>query len=234
MLLKEVYAFTDSFTSTAPSGPPTNFQVRADTTRSLVLSWDPPLPQHQNGIVRRYIVTINNGTQLTNYSTTDNSYRVTAQIKPFRSYNCSVAAETIGIGPATEVVAVQTPEDSKCFPTIIFCPSMVWNCIILFLHAVPETAPLQFRVEATDPRTLVLSWEAPNPEDRNGIIRQYTVNITELETGTLLQLVSDNTTITAFPQHPYYTYSCIVAAETRVGLGPYTSPSSVRMPEDGE
>ena len=208
--------------------------MRADTSRSLVLSWNPPLPQHQNGIVRWYIVTINNGTQLTNYSTTANSYRVTAQIKPFRSYNCSVAAETIGVGPATEDAAVQTPEDSKCFPTIVFCHSMVWNCIILFLHAVPETAPLQFRVEATDSRTLVLSWEAPNPEDRNGIIRQYTVNITELDTGTLTQLVTNDTTITAFSQHPHYTYSCVVAAETSVGVGPFTSSRAVQMPEDGK
>ena len=111
---------------------------------------------------------------------------------------------------------------------------MVWNCIILFLHAVPETAPLQFRVEATDSRTLVLSWEAPNPEDRNGIIKQYTVNVTELDTGTLTQLVTNDTTITAFSQHPYYTYSCVVAAETSVGLGPFTSSRAVQMPEDGK
>ena len=44
--------------SAVPSGPPTNFQVRADTSRSLVLSWNPPLPQYQNGIVRKYIVTV--------------------------------------------------------------------------------------------------------------------------------------------------------------------------------
>jgi len=109
-----------------------------------------------------------------------------------------------------------------------------YGIAILLLDAVPETAPLQFRVEATDPRTLILSWEAPNPEDRNGIIRQYTVNITELDTGMLTQLVTNDTTITAFPQHPYYTYSCVVAAETSVGLGPYTSPRAVQMPEDGK
>jgi len=211
VILKELYAFTDSFTSIAvPSGPPTNFQVRADTTRSLVLSWDPPLPQHQNGIVRLYTVTIilNNSAQV--LTSTASTVRVTAQIKPFRNYLCSVAAETIGVGPATEDVAIQTPED------------------------FPETAPLQFRVEAIDSRTLVLSWEAPNPEDRNGIIRQYTVNITELDTRTLTQLVTNDTTITAFSQHPYYTYSCVVAAETSVGLGPFTSSRAVQMPEDGK
>ena len=55
-----------------------------------------------------------------------------------------------------------------------------------------------------------------------------------METGTQFQLVTDNTTITAFSLHPYYTYSYTVAAETSVGLGPYTSPRAVRMPEDGK
>ena len=101
-------------------------------------------------------------------------------------------------------------------------------------HAVPETAPLNLSVQATDSRTLILNWEPPLSEDRNGIIINYTVNITEMETGTQFQLVTDNTTITAFSQHPYYTYSYTVAAETSVGLGPYTSPRAVRMPEDGK
>ena len=79
-----------------------------------------------------------------------------------------------------------------------------------------------------------MSWEPPLPEDRNGIIINYTVNITEMETGTQFQLVTDNTTITAFSLHPYYTYIYTVAAETSVGLGPYTSPRAVRMPEDGK
>ena len=120
------YSFIDSLTSIAvPSGPPTNFLVRADTTRSLVLSWDPPQQQHQNGIVRQYIVTItlNNSAQITNFTTTANSYRVMAPIKPFRTYLCSVVAETIGTGPATEDAAVQTPEDSKCFGAQNVCPS---------------------------------------------------------------------------------------------------------------
>ena len=101
-------------------------------------------------------------------------------------------------------------------------------------HAVPETAPLNLSVQATDSQTLVLSWEPPLPEDRNGIIINYTVNITEMETGTQFQLVTDNTTITAFSLHPHYTYSCTVAAETSVGLGSYTTPRPVQMPEDGK
>ena len=109
----------------APSGPPTNFQVRADTSRSLVLSWDPPLPHHQNGIVRMYTVTISNNTvQLANISTTANGVRIAAQIRPFRTYICSVVAKTVAVGPATENIAVQTPEDSEC----LYIYALQWLC----------------------------------------------------------------------------------------------------------
>ena len=102
----------------APSGPPTNFRVRADTSRSLVLSWDPPLPHHQNGIVRMYTVSValNNSAQITTIPTTANTIRVTALIRPFRTYICSVVAATVAVGPPTQNVTVQTPEDSK-YPT---------------------------------------------------------------------------------------------------------------------
>ena len=59
-------------------------------------------------------VALNNSVQLTNVSTTANSARITALIRPFRTYICSVVAETVAHGPATENVIV-TPEDSKCF-----------------------------------------------------------------------------------------------------------------------
>ena len=110
----------------------------------------------------------------------------------------------------------------------------ILNLLQFCSYSVPETAPLQFTVQATDSRILVLSWEPPLPEDRNGIITNYTINITEMETGTQSQLVADNTTITALPLHPHYTYSCTVAAETSVGLGPYTALRAVQMPEDGK
>ena len=99
----------------APSDPPTNFQVRADSSRSLILSWGPPLPHQQNGIVRMYTVSValNNSTQITTIPTTANTIRVTALIRPFRTYICSVVAETVAVGPPTQNVTIQTPEDSK-------------------------------------------------------------------------------------------------------------------------
>ena len=56
--------------------------------------------------------------------------------------------------------------------------------------------------------------------------------ITEVETGTITTLFTEATNLTVNSLHPYYTYSCIVAAET-TGLGPYSHPVDVQLPETG-
>ena len=69
-------------------------------------------------------------------------------------------------------------------------------------------------------------------EERNGIIRRYIINITELNSGNEYQLEDGNTEITVQDLHPFYRYSYSVAAET-VALGPSTPGSIIEMPEDG-
>ena len=56
--------------------------------------------------------------------------------------------------------------------------------------------------------------------------------ITEVETGTITTLFTEATNLTVNSLHPYYTYSCIVAAET-TGLGPYSHPVDIQLPETG-
>ena len=82
-------------------------------------------------------------------------------------------------------------------------------------------------------RALILTWSPPPPEDRNGIIRKYLINISAVESGEhFYQLTSNTTAVVVDGLHPYYTYSCIVAALT-VGTGPFTEVSTVQLPEDG-
>ena len=69
--------------------------------------------------------------------------------------------------------------------------------------------------------------------DRNGDIRQYLINITEIDTGNSWQVAVVDSFTTVESLHPFYSYSIIVAAET-VALGPFTSPIIVEMPEDGK
>ena len=73
-------------------------------------------------------------------------------------------------------------------------------------------------------------WEPP--EDPNGDIREYRVNVTEEETGRMFQLITSTTSITIGSLHPYYTYNCTVVAVT-IGPGPFSSVITVRTAEDG-
>ena len=98
----------------------------------------------------------------------------------------------------------------------------------------PTGPPEEFVVEILNARTLLLTWKAPEPLNRNGIIRKYVVNITELETGAVFHLVTEELNVTVHPLHPFYAYNCIVAAETIIGQGPFTSALRVEMPEDGK
>ena len=103
-------------------------------------------------------------------------------------------------------------------------------CIIC--AAVPSGSPQSISAEPTDPSTLVLSWQPPLSEERNGIVRLYIINVTELESGAFEQHVSIHQTITISSLHPYYIYRYSVAAQT-VALGPFSEPALVQMPEAG-
>ena len=97
----------------APSGPPANFQARALDSRSIQLSWDPLPSALQNGIIRHYRVTILDiAGQARVINTTETSVNVAA-LNPFTMYTCTVAAETIAVGPSTLPVQIVTPQDGK-------------------------------------------------------------------------------------------------------------------------
>ena len=106
--------------------------------------------------------------------------------------------------------------------------------LLHFCSVVPSGPPQGVEVQSETSTTLVLSWQPPAPENQNGIIIHYIVNITEMETGRLLSFTAVNTTtLSVSTLHPFYTYTCIVAAVT-VGLGPYSAPVEVELPEDGK
>ena len=98
----------------APSGSPANFKARTLDSRSIQLSWDPLPLALQNGIVRQYIVTIVDiaGDAIV-VNTTATSVNIAA-LNPFTMYTCTVAAETIAVGPSTLPFEIVTPQDGKC------------------------------------------------------------------------------------------------------------------------
>ena len=79
---------------------------------------------------------------------------------------------------------------------------------------------------------ITLSWD-PLPSDQtNGYIRHYVITVTVHETASEFQEQSNHTQVTLQSLHPYYTYTCRVAAVT-TGPGPYTGNFTIQLPEDG-
>ena len=77
-----------------------------------------------------------------------------------------------------------------------------------------------------------LMWNAPPPEDHNGIIRHYAIHIIEVNTGMEYSLTSAVTQKAINFLHPYYNYTCAVSAVTNQ-LGPFSIELNVRTSEDG-
>ena len=81
--------------------------------------------------------------------------------------------------------------------------------------------------------SIFISWDPPDLDSQNGIITEYRINITELETGNLISLISFNTLITVQFLHPYYTYVCVVSAVTNAE-GPSSEELVITTPQDGK
>ena len=96
-----------------PSGPPANFTLSPLSSTSVQLSWDLPLPEHRNGIVRQYTVHVELPVgEILTYMTSSTSYAVSS-LRPYTTYFFSVAAVTIGAGPTTERIVAQTTTDGN-------------------------------------------------------------------------------------------------------------------------
>lgn len=78
----------------------------------MSISWAPPQSDRQNGIVLHYLVTVTSAldTIMRNVSSSQHSV-VISGLKPYTLHNCTLQAETIGLGPPSLIVQVQTPED---------------------------------------------------------------------------------------------------------------------------
>ena len=81
---------------------------------------------------------------------------------------------------------------------------------------------------------MLLEWDLLPPGLSNGVVREYRINITEMETGLEFQLCTDADTseLLVGPLHPFYTYHFTLVAFT-VEPGPTTDVITVRTEEAG-
>ena len=103
----------------------------------------------------------------------------------------------------------------------------------MITHAVPSGPPQNVSGVSISSTAIALSWSAPLFEDRNGVIRHYIVNVTELETGYEFGEVTTHMARTYSSLHPYYTYEFSVYAVT-VGTGPAAEHVRVTTMEDSK
>jgi len=107
-----------------------------------------------------------------------------------------------------------------------------WCSSFTFQSVAPSAAPVSPSGQAIGTTTIMLTWSPPPAEDQNGIIRNYVINITELETGMAFHYTSSSTSILVYSLHPFYRYVVTIAAVT-VGQGPATIAFTVQTWEDG-
>ena len=100
--------------SKAPASAPTNITGHATDSTTIVLSWSPPPPGDQNGIIRSYNISVieqDTGREFSRDSVnTEESFH---SLHPFYIYSVTVTATTVAPGPPSLPIIVQTEEDSK-------------------------------------------------------------------------------------------------------------------------
>ena len=189
--------------------------------------------EHHNGVITEYRVnvTVTNTEEQFQLSTGDTEITI-SNLHPYYLYMCTVTAVTVAEGPYTASIAVRTAEAGnistsnevtmvrtiKCFWGFFFG---VYKFFFFFFTA-PSATPLSFQVIVLNATSILLEWNAPPADARNGIVRKYRVVISNLATGDEIQEFAFAEHLTVHALLPYNTYRCKVAAYT-TAIGPFTA-----------
>ena len=81
-------------------------------SRSIFLSWEPPVADQQNGILRHYFISLASdaGTETRNITSSQRSLTITG-LRSYTEYSCTVRAGTVRVGPPTAALLRTTFED---------------------------------------------------------------------------------------------------------------------------
>ena len=113
----------------------------------------------------------------------------------------------------------------------------MYRCIVYTFcfrfNAAPSSPPTNVLAFAIDYDSIKILWQPPEASNQNGIIREYTVNLTETDTGTVYNLISFNNSVIAESLHANYNYSISVRAVT-ISPGPFSEPVFVLTNENGK
>ena len=220
------------FHSIVPSNTPQSFKVQVSSARSATFSWDPPPRIDQNGNITLYVLNITEVETDESFQAYTENTNITIMLKPFSAYICVIAAQnSAGTGPFSSTLQLTTLEEGLWHSSNYADDSIVPQPLhVVILPTAPTSPPYNVTAEVMDSTTIFLMWLPPPTENRNGIIREYLINLEEKETRKLLERTSFSESITVFSLHPYYTYRVQTAAKT-IATGPFSKELLLMTPE---
>jgi len=210
-----------------PSAPPLGFVGSARSESEIMIQWQPPAEDAQNGDILGFIVRY----RLYGYHDSPWSYRNISQpaqrnyliteLITWKDYEVQIAAyNRKGVGLYTEPIKMKTRE------------------------GVPEAAPTNIRAQATGSTTVKVWWLPPDPQKINGINQGYKLQAWEGDP----QLVKDPVkTVTVHPNvlaplseqtamiqdlSPWTAYNVTVLCFTSPGDGVRSHGELVRTEQD--
>ena len=100
--------------SPAPDSPPQHPSAIALSPTSIHITWDPPVLQDHNGVIREYRINVTEAlTGLQIQEITNQTQIIIDGLKPYHIYHCYIVAVTVDEGPYTVAVSVLTEEAGK-------------------------------------------------------------------------------------------------------------------------
>ncbi len=127
-----------------------------------------------------------------------------------------------------------------CFDLLLSIPhskiATLANILKYSIFTVPSAAPATTAGHVINSTSVLLLWE-PLPEDKqNGDIIYYTLVLSGNENHDYLisyNFTINSTLIELSTLKPFSEYNVSIAANTVIGMGPFTAPYTFYTPEDG-
>ena len=113
----QCYQSCSNFIPTAPVGSPVSLAVISMLSTSITLSWSPPPEGQLNGVLRHYVLSVQELDSGRNVTLTSiSSMIVLNDLHPFYTYAIAVCPVTVDIGPCAQLDSIQLPQDGKVMP----------------------------------------------------------------------------------------------------------------------
>ena len=98
-----------------------NAVVNVITSNSVNISWDPPPPEHTNGIIIYNLIHLTDlQSKLVQNITTSSNWVLLMNLHPYYSYAFQLAAVTVSQGPFSDALNFTTLEDGEHVCTMIY------------------------------------------------------------------------------------------------------------------